>query len=73
MSKQYGGEMSPCIRKKEVITRLSVGGPGSRDKEEEKLVGDNIIGEKYKVILRISSLQISLGSALIASCSSEPL
>lgn len=42
-------------------------------KKKEKLVGDNIIGEKYIVILRLSSLQLSLGSALIAICSSEPL
>ena len=34
---------------------------------------NNIIREKYMVILRFSSLQLSLGSALIAICSSEPL
>lgn len=49
-------------------------GPWKQGTEEkEKLVGDNIIGEKYIVILRLSSLQLSLGSALIAICSSEPL
>ena len=34
---------------------------------------NNIIRGKYMVILRFSSLQLFLGSALTASCSSEPL
>ena len=34
---------------------------------------NNIIRGQYMVILRFSSLQLFLGSALTASCSSEPL
>ena len=34
---------------------------------------NNIIGGKYMVILRLSTLQLFLGSALTASCSSETL